>query len=124
MSRILIVEDEELVRQTIADWLELEGYEVWPAATAEAALELVEARGNPDAALVDIKLPGMNGFDLADALAQRGFARVIFVTAFFWEDATSQQLISRGAPYFQKPLKFRQEVLPFLQRYLEGLGDA
>ncbi|MFH2126435.1 MAG: hypothetical protein ABIK12_07945, partial [Pseudomonadota bacterium] len=46
------------------------------------------------------------------------FDDVIFLTSFFWEEETRQELVARRRPYFEKPLKFTHEVLPFLRRYI------
>lgn len=120
MSLIMIVEDEPAVRQTMGDWLASENYEVALAGSvAEAKAWFAAAGQPPDAALIDIKLPDGNGFALADILAtDHGFDRVIFVTAFFWEEETRRELAKRGQPYFEKPLKFHQQVLPFLKRFI------
>lgn len=120
MSLILVVDDEPGVLQTIGDWLEQEGYEVAGAGTAEEAMAWFRQTDRlPDAVLVDIKLPGANGFELADWLAKDfDFHDIIYVTAFFWEEETRQELVARRSPYFEKPLKFTREVLPFLKRYL------
>lgn len=121
MSLVFLVEDEPAVRQTIGDWLDSEGYEVATAPdVTQARAWFASAPKMPDAALVDIKLPDGNGFMLADFLAKdHGFDRVIFVTAFFWEEETRRELVNRGKPYFEKPLKFREQVLPFLRRFIE-----
>jgi len=106
MSLILVVEDESSVARTIEEWLQLEGHQVVVAGSGEAAL-------------LDIKLPGINGFSVADRLkGEFGFNRVIFVSAFFWEEETRQELATRAQPFFQKPLKFQAELLPFLREYL------
>lgn len=115
-----MVDDEPGVVQTIGDWLRGEGYEVASAATAEEAITWFRRSDRPpDAALVDVKLPGATGFELADWLSQDfDFHEVIFVTAFFWEEETRRELVARRSPYFEKPLKFTREVIPFLKRYL------
>ena len=120
MSLILVVDDEPGVVQVIGDWLSQAGYEVAAANTAEEAMAWFRRSERlPDLALLDIKLPGANGFELADWLAHDfDFRDVIYVTAFFWEEETRRELITRHSPYFEKPLKFTNEVLPFLERYL------
>ncbi|MCB2226851.1 MAG: response regulator [Desulfarculaceae bacterium] len=120
MSLILVVDDEPGVLQTISDWLGGEGYEVATAGSAEEAMAWFRQTDRvPDAALVDIKLTGANGFELADWLAKDfDFHEVIFLTAFFWEEETRRELVARRTPYFEKPLKFTREVLPFLERFL------
>ena len=120
MSRILVVEDDPGVRMTIVDWLDAAGYQAVAAQDAASGLKAFEqADPRPIAALLDIKLPGENGFWLCDQLKERfGFERVIFITAFFWEEETRLELAERGNPYFEKPLKFQEQVLPFLEQYL------
>ncbi len=71
-----------------------------------------------DLAMLDIKIGRESGFDLADALEEKfRFHRYIFLTAFFWEEKTLDQLLQRGKPYFDKPIKFEKELLPFLEQY-------
>ena len=120
MSLILVVDDEPGVRLTIREWLESEGFAVeTTGGLAETMAWFARADEPPDAMLLDIKLSDGNGFDLADRLkAEHGFDRVIYITAFFWEDETRGQLSDRGDPYFEKPLKFADQVIPFLRRYL------
>jgi len=124
MSLILVVEDEPGVRRTMADWLASDGYQVATAADVGQTVAFFQAGRRPDVALVDIKLPDGDGFALADRLREEfAFERVIYVTAFFWEEETRRELAARGQPYFEKPLKFHREVLPFLRRYL-GRGET
>lgn len=114
------MDDEPGVLQIVGDWLKTDGYEVAAAGSAEEAMAWFrQTDRRPNAALLDIKLPGANGFELADWLAEDfDFQETIFLTAFFWEDETRQELAARQRPYFEKPLKFTDEVLPFLRRYL------
>jgi CheY-like chemotaxis protein len=60
--RILVVEDNELNRELLRDWLEVEGYEVWLAADLTTSYE-VFAQQVPDAVLLDINLGNENGLD-------------------------------------------------------------
>ena len=117
---LLIVDDEPGVLRIVGEWLKSDGYEVAAAGNAEEAMAWFrQTNRRPDAALLDIKLPGANGFELADWLAKDfNFKDVIFLTAFFWEDETRQELVARQRPYFEKPLNFTNEVLPFLRSYL------
>ena len=62
-QNILVVEDNQLNRELLCDWLEVEGYEVWFAADLTASYE-VFAKRLPDAVLLDINLGAENGLDL------------------------------------------------------------
>src|SRR5713101_2528601 len=80
---ILLVEDNQLNRELLRDWLEMEGYEVWSAADLKASYE-VFAKRIPDAVLLDINLGAENGLDLVAWMRQKPDTRevpVIAVTA-------------------------------------------
>ena len=64
-ARILVVDDEYLIRWTLQQNLEKQGYEVILAETGEEALEKVKDEA-PDLALLDIKLPGMDGYQVLE----------------------------------------------------------
>ncbi|EYD75520.1 hypothetical protein Rumeso_02866 [Rubellimicrobium mesophilum DSM 19309] len=67
-AMILVVDDEELVRQSVEEGLQELGYRVVPANSAEKALELVRAGLRPDALVTDHMMPGMSGAQLASEL--------------------------------------------------------
>jgi DNA-binding response OmpR family regulator len=77
---ILVVEDDERIRSSLRLALEGEGYEVQDAASGEEALDLFS--GTPaDIALIDIMLPGMDGFECCRALRRQSAVPIIIVTA-------------------------------------------
>jgi DNA-binding response OmpR family regulator len=78
-KRILLVDDDALLRRSLAFNLEQVGYEVHTAATAEDAL-MVTAQSRPDLVLLDIGLPDMDGLDALRRFRDEGLP-VIFVTA-------------------------------------------
>ena len=69
MKRILVIEDEPQMQLGLRDNLELEGYEVVPAPSAEAALEALKSE-DVDLMLTDKRLPGLDGVRAADARAR------------------------------------------------------
>ena len=69
-KRILVVDDEVVVLQTLNLIFRSRGFEVRTAASAEEALELIST-WRPEIAVLDVILPGMNGLDLAVVLAQQ-----------------------------------------------------
>ncbi len=71
MPRLLLVEDEPGLVMTLTDRLVVEGYEVEDAGDAETALRVASSR-QFDAILLDVMLPGGNGFDICRTLRQRG----------------------------------------------------
>jgi CheY-like chemotaxis protein len=80
---LLVVEDNQLNRELLCDWLEVEGYEVWSAKDLRASYEVFSNR-LPDAVLLDINLGAENGLDLLAWMRQKPELRkipVIGVTA-------------------------------------------
>ncbi len=83
MSVILVVEDEPLIRMNAAVLLEDQGYEVIEAATAQAALAILEKRnGEVEALFTDVDMPGdMNGLELAGIVHRRWPAIALLITS-------------------------------------------
>ncbi len=79
-DRILIVEDDERIRSSMRLSLEQEGYSIDEAASGEEALDLFDAE-QPDLVLVDLMLPGMDGFECCRALRRHAAVPIIMVTA-------------------------------------------
>jgi DNA-binding response OmpR family regulator len=79
-TRILTVEDDVRIQQALRLALEDEGYEVAGADTAEQALDAFHARP-ADVVLVDLMLPGMNGFDLCRELRKTSDVPIVILTA-------------------------------------------
>ncbi len=79
-TRILTVEDDERIRQAVKLALEDEGWTVTEAATGEAAMESFRAEAF-DVVLIDIQLPGIDGFDVCRSIRRTSDVPVIMVTA-------------------------------------------
>lgn len=79
-ATVLLVEDDVAIRQPTADLLRGDGYQVAEAGSGEEALEIM-ASGSIDCVLVDLMLPGMDGFDLTRAIRQASGIPIIVVTA-------------------------------------------
>jgi CheY-like chemotaxis protein len=110
-ERILVVEDEEVVRHLVCAVLSDAGYEVHCAATPREAIALVEAHpGDLDLLLTDVVLPEMNGPVLARVLAVRQpRMKVLFVSGYSESDISDQGVSDTGLEVLQKP--FTQQVL-------------
>ena len=80
MARILVVDDEESIRNLMRMTLELDGYKVSTAADGPTALEIFE-KENPEVVLLDVRLPGMSGIEILDRIkAINQDAEVIIIT--------------------------------------------
>jgi two-component system OmpR family response regulator len=104
---ILIVDDDDGVTQTFGRMLKLEGYRVRTAANAETGLREAE-RLRPDAIILDLRMPMMDGLGFLRRLRTRADARptpVAIVTGdYFLSDTVSTELRSLGADIKFKPL--------------------
>jgi len=106
---ILVVEDNQLNRELLRDWLEVEGYEVWSAADLKASYEVFSKR-LPDAVLLDINLGSESGLDLLAWMRQKpelAEIPVIAVTAHAL--VTEQQGILQAGckACLSKPINFQ-----------------
>lgn len=101
--KILVVEDEDLMRSILKELLENEGYTVFSAASAEEALEIFGAE-EIDITLTDIKMPGMDGLELITRIkAVDEDAIAIIMTAYSSVDSTIAALRRGVYDYVTKP---------------------
>jgi DNA-binding NarL/FixJ family response regulator len=96
-ARVLIVEDELLLAESLEDMLTDDGHEVCgKARSADAAIYLARTQ-NPDVVLMDVKLASSrDGIDAAEAIRQEQACRVVFLTAY--ADASTRDRIRRAVP--------------------------
>jgi two-component system, cell cycle response regulator DivK len=116
---ILVVEDNQLNRELLCDWLEAEGYEVWSADDLNSAHE-VFAKHLPEAVLLDINLGADDGLDLIAWMRQKpetGEIPVIAVTAHALVTERERILQAGCRACFSKPINF-QELRDHLKRWL------
>lgn len=103
-GRLLVVDDEFSVRDSLLNWFRKDGYEVEAASNGNEALRIFEA-GRFDAAIVDIKMPGMDGVQLQEHLARLDpELPVIMVTAFASVDTAVRTLKLGAFDYVTKPV--------------------
>jgi two-component system, NtrC family, response regulator AtoC len=102
--RILIVDDEEVIRASIALYLRQEGYQVDVCASGEEGLRRIEEVG-PDLVLLDVKLPTLGGLDvLKRAKALKNDLIVVMITAFGSIESAVQAMKAGAYDYITKPL--------------------
>lgn len=121
--RLLIVEDELKLANTLARGLEAEGYAVSHVASGAAALELAAAT-RFDFVLLDLMLPDMSGFDVAETLRERGIeVPVIMVTALDEVKDRVAGLRAGADDYIVKPFAF-EELLARIEAVLRRAHPA
>ena len=118
-ARILVVDDEYLIRWTLQQNLEKQGYEVILAETGEEALEKVKGEA-PDLALLDIKLPGMDGYQVLEKVLKidEGITPIM-ITAFDDVDKVVKAMKLGAFDYITKPFDFSKVYLS-IQKALEA----
>jgi two-component system response regulator RegX3 len=110
-KKILVIEDEESIRVPLVDALEDEGFSVLVAADGEAGLTL-GLREDPDLILLDLMLPGLDGFELLSALrADRVTAPVVILSARGEEWDRVQGFKLGADDYVVKPFSTRELLL-------------
>jgi DNA-binding response OmpR family regulator len=126
-ARVLAVEDDDGIRTTMRMALEDEGFVVAEAASGEAALEVFE-RQPADLVLVDLMLPGMNGFDLCRSLRSASDVPIVVVTARVDSHDVVAGLEAGADDYVRKPFVVKElaaRIRALLRRtQREGEGAA
>ena len=124
MPRVLVVDDEESIRELLRRFLEPEGYQVVTADDAESALAAM-AGHDPHVVFLDVHMPGQNGLWLADQIRER-FPTAATVLATADPDIPPVQSLRRGIiGYLLKPFN-RAEVLRAAEdgvRWSKALSD-
>ena len=104
MRRVLVVEDEAAIREVIALNLRMAGYDVTEAGSAEAALAAIDTSATFDVAVLDIMLPGMNGFSLCENIRRDSDSiGIIMLSAKSQEDDKIRGLSIGADDYMTKP---------------------
>lgn len=117
--RILVVDDEEAIRDVLTDFLGMEGYSIETASDGQRALELL-SRGDFSLVLTDLKMPNMGGLELLKAIRQHTPDVATIVMTGFGTVETAIDAMKAGAyDYLLKPFKI-DEVLLIVKRALEG----
>ncbi|MCP4902025.1 MAG: sigma-54-dependent Fis family transcriptional regulator [bacterium] len=102
-GRVFIVDDDAAVRTVLRRILDGAGYEVAEADDAFQALDRLDAQP-PDAVLLDIKMPGMDGFGLLENLQQRELAIPVVILTGHGDEFTARECLEAGAAaYLRKP---------------------
>ncbi len=116
---ILVVDDEASIRESLRMILEFEGYRVEEAANGSQALVRVAEKA-PDAILLDIKMPEMDGMTALTAMRERGYEMPVLMVSGHADVQTAVEATRRGAfDFFEKPLH-RDRVLVSLRNAVEA----
>jgi len=107
MTKVLLVEDEDALRETLEEILELNDIQVSSVASGEDALVILNT-WTPDLIISDIMMPGISGIDLVKILKSNTELKdvpVIFLSALASEDDQNRGLVAGANGYVTKPFK-------------------
>ncbi len=112
--RVVIAEDEAIIRMDLRETLEEEGYEViGETGRGDQAVELVRGL-QPDLAILDIKMPGMDGLEVARIINGEKICGVLMLTAFSQREVVEQARDAGALAFLVKPFQ-RSDLIPAIE---------
>lgn len=112
--RVVIAEDEAIIRLDLRETLEEEGYEViGEAGRGDRALELVREL-RPDLAILDVKMPGMDGLEVARCIGEEKICGVLILTAFSQREMVEHARDAGALAYLVKPFQ-KSDLIPAIE---------
>jgi two-component system response regulator MprA len=126
--RILVVDDERAVRESLRRALELEGYEIELAEEGREALEKLESDRQPDAVVLDVLMPGMDGLEVCRTIRRAGnHVPVLMLTARTQVEDRVEGLDAGADDYLTKPFALEEllaRLRALLRRTADGSGEV
>jgi len=112
--RVVLAEDEAIVRLDLKETLEEEGYEVvGDTGRGDHAVDLV-AELDPDVVILDVRMPGLDGIEAASRIAASHDAAVVVLTAYSQRDLVDRAIEAGALAYLVKPFQ-RSELVPAVE---------
>jgi two-component system response regulator MprA len=122
--KILVVDDERAVRESLRRALELEGYEIELAADGQEALYRLESDAQPDALVLDVLMPGVDGLEVARTIRRAGNrVPILMLTARTQVEDRVEGLDAGADDYVTKPFAL-EELLARLRALLRRTADG
>jgi two-component system response regulator MprA len=126
--KILVVDDERAVRESLRRALELEGYDVGLAADGSEALEKLDSEAQPDAVILDVLMPGTDGLEVSRTLRRSGNRVPVLMLTARAEVGDRVAGLDAGADdYLTKPFALEEllaRLRALLRRTADGSGEA
>lgn len=121
LTSVLVVDDAAFSRRMLRKYMEAEGCKVLEAANGQEALDIVQQQ-HPNCILVDLLMPGIDGFQFLQTLRERGCAIPTVIVSADIQDASRQRGVELGAAGFlNKPAK-ETEVRQMVRQLLQEQG--
>jgi AmiR/NasT family two-component response regulator len=118
---ILVVDDDRLVLAALCEGLRSAGYRVTGTASSHDALSIA-GRDAPDLALLDVRMPGMDGIELGRKLREQGEVPFLYLSAYGDQDFVGQAAEAGALGYLVKPLDI-QQIVPSIEAALAREND-
>lgn len=113
-KRVVIAEDEALIRMDLAEMLQEEGYDVVAeAGDGEAAVKLAQEH-QPDLVILDVKMPVLDGISAAERIAEERVAPVLILTAFSQRELVERAREAGAMAYLVKPFS-KSDLVPAIE---------
>jgi two-component system response regulator MprA len=126
--KILVVDDERAVRESLRRALELEGYEIDLAENGEEALRRIQSQPEPDAVILDVLMPGVDGLEVCRRLRGAGSRLpVLMLTARVEVENRVEGLDAGADDYVTKPFaldELKARLRALLRRTTDGAGEV
>jgi two-component system, response regulator PdtaR len=120
--RVVIAEDEALIRLDLAEMLVEEGYDVvGQAGDGETAISLTEEH-RPDLVVLDVKMPKLDGIAAAQRIAEQRIAPVVILTAFSQRDLVERARDAGAMAYLVKPFT-QQDLVPAIEMAVSRFAE-
>jgi response regulator NasT len=120
--RVLIAEDEALIRLDLAEMLREEGYEiVGEAGDGQEAVELAQ-KLKPDLVIMDVKMPRRDGIDAVAEIASNRIAPIVVLTAFSQRDLVERARDAGAMAYLVKPFTV-SDLIPAIELAMSRFGE-
>jgi DNA-binding response OmpR family regulator len=121
--RILIVEDDLPMRKLLEAVLQEAGFEVTAAADGSSALDVLQSNGLPHLVVLDLGLPGMDGFALSERIKRMGDVPIVILSGDTSDESKIRGIQNYAEDYITKPFNVK-EVLARIQRILSRITDT